>query len=92
MKFVPVIFLKKIDSVEFICISFVFTRYTSFNDSAFRLINSCCFFFVLILFCLVKPLIVSPLFCPHQVAYDSRSHLRAPGLSSSLPGSSGGKP
>lgn len=28
----------------------------------------------------------------HQVAYDSRSHLRAPGLSSSLPGSSGGKP
>uniref|UniRef100_A0A3B5LRM1 TLE family member 2, transcriptional corepressor b n=1 Tax=Xiphophorus couchianus TaxID=32473 RepID=A0A3B5LRM1_9TELE len=28
----------------------------------------------------------------NQVAYDSRSHLRAPGLSSSLPGSSGGKP
>lgn len=28
----------------------------------------------------------------HQVAYDSRSHLRAPGLSSSLTGSSGGKP
>uniref|UniRef100_A0A674NHR5 Transducin-like enhancer protein 4 n=1 Tax=Takifugu rubripes TaxID=31033 RepID=A0A674NHR5_TAKRU len=27
-----------------------------------------------------------------MVAYDSRSHLRAPGLSSSLPGSSGGKP
>uniref|UniRef100_A0A3Q0S1T1 TLE family member 2, transcriptional corepressor b n=1 Tax=Amphilophus citrinellus TaxID=61819 RepID=A0A3Q0S1T1_AMPCI len=27
-----------------------------------------------------------------QVAYDSRSHLRAPGLPSSLPGSSGGKP
>uniref|UniRef100_A0A3B4U2R8 Transducin-like enhancer protein 4 n=1 Tax=Seriola dumerili TaxID=41447 RepID=A0A3B4U2R8_SERDU len=28
---------------------------------------------------------------PMQVAYDSRSHLRAPGLPSSLPGSSGGK-
>uniref|UniRef100_A0AAX7TM90 Groucho/TLE N-terminal Q-rich domain-containing protein n=1 Tax=Astatotilapia calliptera TaxID=8154 RepID=A0AAX7TM90_ASTCA len=27
-----------------------------------------------------------------MVAYDSRSHLRAPGLPSSLPGSSGGKP
>ncbi|KAJ4943428.1 hypothetical protein JOQ06_005929, partial [Pogonophryne albipinna] len=27
-----------------------------------------------------------------MVAYESRSHLRAPGLSSSLPGSSGGKP
>uniref|UniRef100_A0A8C5EUS4 Transducin-like enhancer protein 4 n=1 Tax=Gouania willdenowi TaxID=441366 RepID=A0A8C5EUS4_GOUWI len=27
-----------------------------------------------------------------MVAYDSRSHLRAPGLSSSIPGSSGGKP
>ncbi|XP_029987465.1 transducin-like enhancer protein 4 [Sphaeramia orbicularis] len=27
-----------------------------------------------------------------MVAYDSRSHLRAPGLSSSLSGSSGGKP
>jgi len=37
-------------------------------------------------------LIVCRLFCLHQVAYESRSHLRAPGLSSSLPGSSGGKP
>lgn len=41
---------------------------------------------------LVKPRIVFLLLCSHQVAYDSRSHLRAPGLPSALPGSSGGKP
>ncbi len=31
-------------------------------------------------------------YSPPQVAYESRSHLRSSGLSSSLPGSSGGKP
>ncbi len=40
----------------------------------------------------LRETILTLAYSPPQVAYESRSHLRSSGLSSSLPGSSGGKP